>query len=67
MIPFDLSADKSIEGEGNWLGLHYGMTDKEGYLVNYNGDRSFIVHQIDRFGSAYLNWLEANKEHLLDY
>jgi hypothetical protein len=54
-------------GEKNWLGLHYGLTDQEGYLVNYNGDRSFVVHQFDRFGWNYDIWLQQNKEQLLDY
>jgi hypothetical protein len=65
--PYALSTDFSMEGEGNWLGLHYGLTDKEGYLVNYDGARSFVVHQIDRFASSYGRWLEKNKERFLDY
>jgi hypothetical protein len=55
-IPFDQDAEHGNE-HGNWLGLQYGMTDKEGYLVNHNGERSYIIHQIDRFGWQYYSWL----------
>jgi hypothetical protein len=54
------------EGEENWLGLHYGLTDTKGYLVNFDGTRSFVIHQVDRFGFPYLDWLEKNKERLMD-
>jgi hypothetical protein len=54
------------EGEENWLGLHYGLTDKEGYFVNFDGKRSFVVHQIDRFGVGYNHWLQKNKGRLLE-
>ena len=62
-IPFDLSHDEdtSPEGKRNWLGLHYGMTDEDGYLVNYDGSRSFVVHQYDRLGFHYTDWIGANK------
>jgi hypothetical protein len=54
------------EGEQNWLGLHYGLTDKEGYLVNFDGTRSFVIHQFDRFGFSYVDWLQKNKERVID-
>ncbi|KAG7351471.1 hypothetical protein IV203_010831 [Nitzschia inconspicua] len=67
MVAFDLTADKRYDRDGgNWLGLHYGMTDNEGYLVNFDGTRSFVVHQIDRFGFHYIFWLEDNKDKFLD-
>lgn len=50
------------DGSQGWLGLQYGVTDNEGYFVNYNGERSFVVHQIDRYGMQYINWLDENKE-----
>jgi hypothetical protein len=57
--PFDLDHN----GFGGWLGLQYGLTDKEGYIVDYNGERSFIVHQYDRFGQKfYSGWLDKNKD-----
>jgi hypothetical protein len=58
--------DVKEDSKGNWLGLHYGMTDEEGYFTNYNGERSFIAHQIDRFGPVYMNWIEANKDRLVE-
>jgi hypothetical protein len=57
--PFDLDE----HGSGGWLGLQYGLTDKEGYIVDYNGERSFVVHQYDRFGPRfYIDWLDKNKD-----
>ena len=48
----------------NWLGMHYGLTDDEGYLLNYDGTRSYIIHQYDRFGLQYEHWIQKNKETL---
>mmetsp|Transcript_17118 Transcript_17118/g.35349 ORF Transcript_17118/g.35349 Transcript_17118/m.35349 type:complete len:354 (+) Transcript_17118:265-1326(+) len=60
---FDLSEGEDAgDGRRNWLGLHYGMTDHEGYLVDFDGSRSFVVHQYDRFGPAYTDWLDANRD-----
>ncbi|KAG7358950.1 hypothetical protein IV203_015539 [Nitzschia inconspicua] len=67
MVAFDLSADKRYDRNGgNWLGLHYGMTDEAGYLVNFDGTRSFVIHQMDRFGFHYMYWLYDNEEKFLD-
>ncbi|KAG7354902.1 hypothetical protein IV203_004258 [Nitzschia inconspicua] len=67
MVAFDLTADKRYDRNGgNWLGLHYGMTDEAGYLVNFDGSRSFVIHQIDRFGFHYMYWLQDNKEKFVD-
>jgi len=53
----------------NWLGLHYGLTDTKGYFVDLghggsNSQRSFIVHQYDRFGHSYRNWIRQNEDKL---
>lgn len=64
-VPFDMDAQTG-KSEGSWLGLQYGLTDEKGYFVNYDGSRSFIAHQIDRFGPHYYDWLEKNREKLFD-
>jgi hypothetical protein len=45
----------------NWLGLQYGLTDDEGYFLDMNGQRSYAVHQYDRFGGNYYEWIKKNK------
>ena len=62
---FDAGFDVKDKSKGNWLGLQYGMTDEEGYFINYNGERSFVIHQFDRFGPAYMRWVRQNKEKLI--
>jgi hypothetical protein len=43
--------------KGKWLGDEYGMTDAQGYFRNINWERSFVVHQYDRFGQQLEEWL----------
>jgi len=56
------SGNGNGNGRTNWLGLHYGMTDGEGYFVNSDGSRSFVIHQFDRFGKWFDRFLEAHKD-----
>lgn len=58
--PLDKSYDEKDDTK-NWLGLHYGLTDQDGYFVDYDGSRSFVVHQYDRIGSHFVNWLDKNQ------
>merc|ERR1712194_19226 len=62
--PYDLSAEepgRDSDDSGirkNWLGFHYGLTDDEGYFLNVDGEsRSYVIHQYDRFGPNYNNWI----------
>ena len=57
---FDISNEEDAGNTRNWLGLHYGLTDRDGYFVQYDGTRSFVIHQYDRFGFKYDEWLSAN-------
>lgn len=43
-----------------WLGLHHGLTDEDGYIVQNDGTRSFVIHQMDRFGPQYYDWISRN-------
>ena len=49
--------DGADENTGRWLGLQYDLTDKEGYFIDFNGQRSFIVHQYDRYGQPLDRWV----------
>jgi len=53
------------EEKGNWLGLQYDLTDPQGFFIDFNGERSFVVHQYDRFGDPLDRWLEE-KSGLID-
>lgn len=53
------------EASGDWLGkdwnptmtAQYQLTDQQGYFINSNGERSFVIHQYDRFGTPLERWL----------
>ncbi len=63
--PYDLSKEEEEDGGGNrknWLGLHYGMTDADGYFTQFDGSRSYVVHQWDRFGHHFSDWMRHNAE-----
>ena len=64
--PYDIAFDEEKDHNKNWLGLHYGMTDSEGFFTQYDGSRSFVIHQFDRFGHQYLDWLQDNQELWMD-
>ena len=59
---YDISKEEDKTKTKNWLGLHYGMTDEKGYFTQFDGSRSFVIHQFDRFGNVYHDWLHKNKE-----
>jgi hypothetical protein len=46
------------EEKGLWLGLEHDLTDARGFFIDFNGERSFIVHQYDRFGVPFQKWLD---------
>mmetsp|Transcript_44074 Transcript_44074/g.134179 ORF Transcript_44074/g.134179 Transcript_44074/m.134179 type:complete len:431 (-) Transcript_44074:84-1376(-) len=58
--PFPLSAQEKPEKSKSWLGFQHGLTDKDGYFAQFDGSRSFVIHQYDRFGHNFMDWLKAN-------
>lgn len=61
--PYQLSYDEDENDRSkNWLGLQYGLTDADGYFVNNDGSRSFIIHQFDRFGPKFGAFYDAHKD-----
>lgn len=59
-VQFDGSDIKS----GRWLGLHYDMTDSDGFFTNFDGTRSCVVHQYDRLGPKFAEWIQFMKDEL---
>ena len=55
--PYTSYAD---EANGYWLGLEHDLTDENGFFIDFNGERSFIVHQYDRFGRPMDQWLDLH-------
>jgi len=45
--------------KGNWLNDHVDMTDEQGFFIEYDGSRSRVIHQWDRFGNFIKLWLDA--------
>jgi hypothetical protein len=41
---------------GLWIGEEYGLTDGEGFFSEFDGSRSRVIHQYDRFGSNVERW-----------
>ena len=50
--------DGSDMDSGRWLGLHYDLTDSDGFFTNFDGTKSCVVHQYDRFGSQFEAWMQ---------
>jgi len=50
--------DPEQRSKGRWLSLSYDLTDDQGYFIDFDGQRSFIVHQYDRFGMPLEDWLD---------
>ena len=56
-IPYIMSDPE----RGQWLPVGYDITDMEGYFIDFNGERSRVVHQYDRFGNHVQKWLNQNE------
>lgn len=48
------------EGENPWLGQEFDLVDNEGFFLDYDGSRSRVVHQWDRFREKVQPWLKTN-------
>eukprot|EP00980_Cylindrotheca_fusiformis_P003241 scaffold735_cov116-Cylindrotheca_fusiformis.AAC.11 len=47
-------------GKNPWLGLEFDLVDSEGFFLDYDGSRSRVVHQWDRFRDKIQPWLKTN-------
>jgi len=43
--------------KNSWLPQEYDLTDEDGYFVDFDGNRSAVVHQFERFGHQVEYWL----------
>jgi hypothetical protein len=43
-----------------WLGPEFDLVDNEGFFLDYDGSRSRVVHQWDRFRDKIQPWLQTN-------
>lgn len=50
--------------KGRWLPTAYDLTDEKGYFIDYNGERSRVVHQYDRFGVHAEDWVKQKEGEL---
>ena len=46
------------DGGKRWIGRQFNLTDVEGYLTEFDGSRSRVIHQYDRFGEPLSKWLK---------
>eukprot|EP00980_Cylindrotheca_fusiformis_P008441 scaffold1784_cov116-Cylindrotheca_fusiformis.AAC.21 len=57
----DMAYNIPLSTGSTWLGPEYDLVDNEGYFLNYDGTRSRVVHQYDRFRSQIKKWV---KDHI---
>lgn len=50
----------TVKGKMPWIGPEYDMVDNEGFFLDYDGQRSRVVHQYDRFRDKIHPWLLSN-------
>jgi len=59
--PFDGS--NINEGGSRWIGEQFNMADDEGYFTEFDGSRSRVIHQWDRFGRPFVDlWMNKHGE-----
>ena len=52
--------DGATEDYKQWLGEGFGLTDKDGFIIDFDFKRSAVVHQYDRFGPPLDTWLRQH-------
>jgi hypothetical protein len=40
-----------------WIGTEFNVTDAYGFFTQYDGARSRVIHQYDRWGMTTTSWL----------
>ena len=55
-----VAADRPYFGasDKSWIGQKFKVTDTEGFFTEFDGSRSRVIHQYDRFGSPLGRWLK---------
>lgn len=59
---------KELDGATNksWIGVHYGLTDEDGFFLNEDGSRSRVIHQFDRIATGGFQRWRAKQYALQD-
>lgn len=59
---------KELDGATNksWIGVHYGLTDEDGFFLNNDGSRSRVIHQFDRIGTGGFQRWRTKQDTLQD-
>jgi hypothetical protein len=57
---YDKVKNEPYPGANNktWIGPEFGLTNEDGYLTEFDGSLSRVVHQYDRFGLPFIAWLQ---------
>jgi hypothetical protein len=59
-----VAKDKPFPGtekaEQPWIGPEFDLVDSKGFFLDYDGSRSRVIHQFDRFREKIHPWLKAN-------
>jgi hypothetical protein len=50
-----------VDGKNRWIGKDYNICDDEGFFIEYDGRRSRVIHQYDRYGLPFLSWLNSQE------
>jgi len=43
-----------------WLGPDTNLIDDDGYILDFDGSRSRVIHQFDRFGKQIMPWMHSH-------
>jgi hypothetical protein len=64
----DALNSKELDGATNksWIGVHYGLTDEDGFFLNEDGSRSRVIHQFDRIATGGFQRWRAKQYALQD-
>jgi len=52
----------SFEGASGdrWIGEQFNMVDAQGFFTEFDGSRSRVIHQWDRFGKPFVRWMSQH-------
>lgn len=47
----------TVRSTKQWITEEYDVTDQDGFILDFDGQRSAVVHQYDRYGFPVIYWL----------
>ena len=45
-------------GDRTWISSEFGLTNEDGEFTNFDGTISPVVHQFDRLGLPFIDWMQ---------